>query len=38
VGLFKAIKDLSSMTKQAKQLQRQQQQEAGYKPGEILGG
>jgi Short C-terminal domain len=27
------MKDLSSMTKQAKQLQRQQQQEAGYKPG-----
>jgi hypothetical protein len=33
VGLFKSIKDLSSVTKQAKQLQRQQQQEAGYKPG-----
>jgi hypothetical protein len=33
VGLFKSMKDLSSMTKQAKQLQRQQQQEAGYKPG-----
>ncbi len=27
------MKDLSSLTKQAKQLQRQQQQEAGYKPG-----
>ena len=27
------MKDLSGMTKQAKQLQRQQQQEAGYKPG-----
>jgi hypothetical protein len=33
VGLFKSMKDLSGMTKQAKQLQRQQQQEAGYKPG-----
>jgi hypothetical protein len=33
VGLFKSIKDLSSLTKEAKQLQRQQQQEAGYKPG-----
>jgi hypothetical protein len=27
------MKDLSSLTKEAKQLQRQQQQEAGYKPG-----
>jgi Short C-terminal domain len=27
------MKDLSGLTKQAKQLQRQQQQEAGYKPG-----
>jgi hypothetical protein len=27
------MKDLSSLTKDAKQLQRQQQQEAGYKPG-----
>jgi hypothetical protein len=27
------MKDLSGMTRQAKQLQRQQQQEAGYKPG-----
>jgi hypothetical protein len=27
------MKDLSSLTKQAKQLQRQQQAEAGYKPG-----
>jgi hypothetical protein len=33
MGLFKSMKDLSSMTKQAKQLQRQQQAEAGYKPG-----
>jgi hypothetical protein len=27
------MKDLSNLTKQAKDLQRQQQQEAGYKPG-----
>jgi Short C-terminal domain len=33
VGLFKSMKDLSSLTKQAKDLQRQQQEEAGYKPG-----
>jgi hypothetical protein len=33
VGLFKSIKDLSNLTKQAKELQRQQQEEAGYKPG-----
>jgi hypothetical protein len=33
VGLFKSMKDLSGLTKQAKELQRQQQQEAGYKPG-----
>lgn len=33
MGLFKSMKDLSSLTKEAKQLQRQQQQEAGYKPG-----
>jgi hypothetical protein len=33
VGLFKSMKDLSSLTKQAKELQRQQQQDAGYKPG-----
>jgi hypothetical protein len=32
VGLFKSMKDLSSLTKEAKQLQRQQE-EAGYKPG-----
>jgi hypothetical protein len=33
VGLFKGMKDLSNLTKQAKELQRQQQEEAGYKPG-----
>ena len=33
MGLFKGMKDLSNLTKQAKQLQRQQQEEAGYKPG-----
>jgi hypothetical protein len=33
VGLFKSMKDLSGLTKQAKDLQRQQQEEAGYKPG-----
>jgi hypothetical protein len=33
VGLFKSMKDLSNLTKQAKELQRQQQEEAGYKPG-----
>ena len=33
MGLFKSMKDLSSLTKQAKELQRQQQQDAGYKPG-----
>jgi Short C-terminal domain len=33
VGLFKSMKDLTNLTKQAKELQRQQQQEAGYKPG-----
>jgi hypothetical protein len=36
VGLFKGMKDLAGMTKQAKELQRQQQEQAGYKPG--LGG
>jgi hypothetical protein len=36
VGLFKGMKDMAGMTKQAKELQRQQQEEAGYKPG--LGG
>jgi hypothetical protein len=33
VGLFKGMKDLASLTKQGKQLQEQQQKEAGYKPG-----
>jgi hypothetical protein len=33
VGLFKSMKDLSSLTKQAKDLQHQQQEDAGYKPG-----
>jgi hypothetical protein len=33
VGLFKGMKDLAGMTKQAKELQRQQQEQAGYKPG-----
>lgn len=33
MGLFKSMKDLTNLTKEAKQLQRQQQQEAGYKPG-----
>ena len=33
MGLFKSMKDLSILTKEAKELQRQQQQEAGYKPG-----
>ena len=33
MGLFKSMKDLSSLTEEAKQLQRQQQEEAGYKPG-----
>ena len=33
MGLFKGMKDLAGMTKQAKQLQEQQQQQAGYKPG-----
>ena len=33
MGLFKSMKDLSSLTKQAKQLQNQQQAEMGYKPG-----
>jgi len=36
VGLFKGIKDLANVTKQAKQLQDQQQEKAGYKPG--MGG
>lgn len=33
MGLFKSMKDLSQLTKQAKDLQEQQQREAGYKPG-----
>jgi hypothetical protein len=33
LGPFKSMKDLSNLTKQARELQRQQQQEAGYKPG-----
>jgi hypothetical protein len=33
VGLFKSMKDLSGLTKQAKELQRQQQEDAGYKRG-----
>lgn len=36
MGLFKSAKDLAGVTKQAKELQRQQQEEAGYKPG--MGG
>jgi hypothetical protein len=33
MGLFKSVKDMASLTKQAKQLQEQQQREAGYGPG-----
>jgi hypothetical protein len=33
VGLFKGMKDLAGLTRQARQLQEQQQQQAGYKPG-----
>jgi len=36
VGLFKSMKDMASVTKDAKKLQKQQQQDAGYKPG--MGG
>jgi Short C-terminal domain len=36
MGLFKSMKDLAGVTKQAKQLQEQQQQKAGYEPG--MGG
>jgi hypothetical protein len=36
VGLFKSMKDLAEVTKQANQMKDQQQREAGYKPG--LGG
>jgi hypothetical protein len=33
VGLFKGMKDLANVTKEAKQLQEKQQAEQGYKPG-----
>jgi hypothetical protein len=33
MGLFKSMKDLGNLTKEAKKLQDQQQREAGYKPG-----
>ena len=33
MGLFKGMKDMAALTKQAKELQRQQQEQAGYKPG-----
>jgi Short C-terminal domain len=33
MGLFKGMKDLAGVTKQAKQMQEQQQRDAGYKPG-----
>jgi hypothetical protein len=33
VGLFKSMKDLAEVSKSAKQMQDQQQQDAGYKPG-----
>ena len=33
MGLFKSMKDLGSLTKQAKQMQEQQQKDAGYKSG-----
>ena len=33
MGLFKGIKDVASVTKQARQLQDHQQEQAGYKPG-----
>ncbi len=36
MGLFKSMKDLAEVTKSAKQMQDQQQQQAGYEPG--LGG
>jgi putative oligomerization/nucleic acid binding protein len=36
MGLFKSMKDLAGVTKQAKQLQEQQQRDAGYSPG--MGG
>jgi hypothetical protein len=36
MGLFKSVKDLAGVTRQAKALQNQQQEAAGYKPG--MGG
>ena len=33
MGLFKAVKDLTGVTKQAKELAEQQRVQAGYKPG-----
>lgn len=33
MGLFKGMKDLAGVTKQARELQERQQQQAGYKPG-----
>ena len=36
MGLFKSMKDMAEITKQGKQMQEQQQREAGYKPG--MGG
>jgi len=36
MGLFKTMKDMAKLTKQARQLQEQNQQQAGYQPG--LGG
>jgi hypothetical protein len=36
MGLFKGMKDLAGVTKQAKAMQEQQQEQAGYKPG--MGG
>ena len=36
MGLFKSMKDMAEITKQGKQMQEQQQREAGYEPG--MGG
>ena len=36
MGLFKSMKDMAGVTKQAKDLQEQQQEQQGYKPG--MGG
>ena len=36
MGLFKSMKDMAELTKQGKQMQEQQQRDAGYKPG--MGG